>query len=62
VKPLGQISGKMFKGGTMDMFRSEEMQLMQVFEQMNSRPKSLMWLIFALWVLIVWWPAADDAS
>ncbi len=62
MKPLGQISGKMFKGGTMDMFRSEEMQLMQVFQQMNSRPNILMWLILALWVLIVWWPAADDAS
>ena len=52
----------MFKGGTMDMFRSEEMQLMQVFQQMNSRPNILMWLILALWVLNVWWPAADDAS
>ena len=28
--PQGKINSKMFKGGTMDMFRSEEMQLMQV--------------------------------
>ena len=53
MKPL-QISGKMFKGATMDMFRSEEMQLMQVFEQMNRRPKIVMWLYLPLWVLIFW--------
>ncbi len=54
VKPLGQISGKMFKGGTMDMFRSEEMQLMQVSEQMHRRATDLMWLFLPLCVLIVW--------